>query len=87
MKDILHNLSGTPQLTTNIESKYYTGELTILNLSWYAKFKPYGDVVLTGFIYLLFLWRIFIHLPNIISGTGGGIESSINIANFKGGKK
>jgi len=82
IKNSFVNVNSIPTLSININSSYYTGELTILDLSWYSKFKTYGDVIITGFVYLFFIWRLFIHLPSIISGTGGGIESSVNISNF-----
>lgn len=39
-----------------------------INFSWYAPFKPYGDMILSGFIWLFYLWRFFINLPKLIRG-------------------
>ena len=50
-----------------------------MDLSWYAPYKNYGDTIIAGFIYVFFLWRIFINLPNIISG-GAGSVNDITIA-------
>lgn len=74
LQNILNNLGNSPKLeTTDIESKYYNGKLTIIDMSWYSPFKPYGDLVITGFVYLFFLWRLFVHAPGIIHGTGGDV--------------
>lgn len=43
-------------------------------MTWYTQFKQYGDLILTGFIYAMFFWRIYINLPNIISGVGGAVN-------------
>ena len=76
LQTILSGLNSSPKLeSSNIESKYYSGKLVIVDMSWYSPFKPYGDLVITGFVYLFFLWRIFVHVPNIIHGAGGDFSS------------
>ena len=77
IKGNLNNMNSNIELTYNVDSKYYSGNLSIVNLSWYTPFKPYGDIILTAFIYIFFVWRVFIHTPNIIHGLGGDAESSI----------
>ena len=71
--------SGPPKLTINLglaESKYdYGGSALALDMSWYARYKPSVDVVLSSIIWVLFVWRVFVHLPNIISGFGGDVVS------------
>ena len=59
-------------------------KVIVLDFSWYAPYKTYGDLIITGFVYAFFLWRLFINLPNITHGLGG---SSINNDIFKGGGK
>lgn len=75
--------NGTSKFNLDIESDYYEGEVTILDLAWYVPFKPYGDLVFTGFAYVLFVWRLYKSIPNIINGVasttgtitrGGGDE-------------
>lgn len=73
IENILNNLGNVPKLSINIKSKYYTGDIVYINMAWYEPFKPYGDVVITGFVYVFFIWRLFVHLPNIINGTGGDV--------------
>lgn len=67
LKDTFNNMDSSVKLeTSTITSKYYNGKLTIIDMSWYAPFKPYGDLVITGFVYLFFLWRVFVRIPSII---------------------
>lgn len=71
LKDMFNNVEELPSLTMNIDSKYYKGEITIIDLAWYSQYKTYGDLVITGFCYIFFIWRIWVHLPNILQGTSG----------------
>lgn len=69
--DMLNNVeNGTSEFTLDIESDVYTGEVVLFDLSWYAPFKAYGDLVFTGFAYVLFIWRLYKNIPNIINGFG-----------------
>lgn len=83
IENILNNIGNAPALSIDVDSKYYSGEVTYLDLSWYSQFKPYGDVVLTGFIYIIFIWRLFVHAPGIIQGSSG-LASIIDINEDKG---
>lgn len=73
MNDMLNNIGNAPKLTLNLGATKYTDAFnaTIIDFSFYAPYKTYGDLVLTGFIYISFLWRLFITLPNTINGAGG----------------
>lgn len=70
MISVITNTSEAPKFQINVNSKYYKGTLTIVDLSWYAPYKEIGDNVICIFAYLGFLWRIFIRLPDIIRGAG-----------------
>lgn len=74
VKDILNNLGNAPKITLNLKATKYTEaqNAVVFDLSWYAPYKAYGDLVITGFIYLMFIWRLFVSLPNIINGVGSG---------------
>ena len=56
----------------------YTEQQTVkvIDFSWYSPYKSYGDLIITGFVYAFFLWRLFINLPNIIHGLGGVVDSN-----------
>lgn len=78
LQNIINNVGNAPKLEISIGSTKYTSEQTVkvIDFSWYAPFKTYGDLIITGFVYIFFLWRIFINLPNIIHGLGGVVDSN-----------
>ena len=89
--DIINNVGNVPKLNIQLGSTKYTEATTVsIDFSWYAPFKNYGDLVITGFCYAMYLWRLFIKLPGIISGTAGNIEFSdghISLVSKRGGSK
>ena len=53
------------------ESKYgynYGDKQKILDLSWYLKYKSTVDGILSGFLWLGFLWLLFKRAPGILNG-------------------
>lgn len=76
-KNIINNIGNAPKLTLDLGATKYTqaGNFTVLDFSFYAPYKPYGDLVLTGFIYIIYLWRLFISAPSIINGVGGSVNT------------
>lgn len=77
MENMLNNLGNAPKLELTLGATNYTPEqkYIIIDFSFYAPYKTYGDLILTGFIYLFFIWRLFISIPDIIHGSGGSIGS------------
>lgn len=67
IKETFINLNVSPKFYVDINSPFVKGHICILDMSWYAPFKPYGDLVITGFVYFGFVWRIFSNLPTILS--------------------
>ena len=59
---------------------YGTGNYIIIDISWYAEYKALGDKIILAIAWAFFLWRIFLKLPGIISGSEGSILA-LNIAN------
>jgi len=58
------------------ESKYdYGASSMVLDMSWYSQYKPNVDLVLSAMMWVFFIWRVFVKLPNIISGVGGSVET------------
>lgn len=87
LKDLISNVGTAPKLSINVNSnKYGVNQVTLIDLEWYKPYKTYGDLVLTGFIYAFFLWRLFISIPNILHGFGGSVQDSYKITEIKGGK-
>ena len=70
------NSSTAPVITIDFsaaESNYgydYGGEVTALDLSWYDEYKSAVDGIMSGFLWLLFLWGLFKQAPNILAGMG-----------------
>lgn len=89
--DIVNNVGSVPSLDIDLGSTKYTEKTTVsLDFSWYAPFKQYGDLVITGFVYAMYLWRLFIKLPAIISGSAGNIEINdghVTLISKRGGNK
>ena len=44
--------------------------MEVLDLSWYAPYKERVDGIVSGFLWLLFLWGLFKTAPGILSGLG-----------------
>ena len=60
---------------TSKKYNYGTGDYIIIDVSWYAKYKDFGDKIILAFAWACFIWRMFVYLPGIISGGVGGIQS------------
>lgn len=90
-----------PKISVNLsraEGKYnYGTNAMVLDMTWYARYKPFCDVIIIAFVYITFLFNIFRRLPDIISGSGAvimpvipskGTYSQIDyMIEDKGGKK
>lgn len=81
MIEVITDVEEAPKFKINVNSKYYTGTLTIIDLSWYEPYKEYGDNVICIFCYLVFLWRMLCKLPDIIKGAGASAEAGNMISN------
>ena len=78
LTDLLKSSGNAPILTVNVGTTKYTSEtnVKVIDMSWYSPFKPYGDLVVTGFVYALYIWYLFINLPGIIMGSPGTIYTT-----------
>jgi hypothetical protein len=68
------------------ESPYgydYGGEVNVLDLSWYEDYKPTVDGIMSGFLWLLFLWGLFKQAPNILAGMGITYNRSEDIQDWR----
>lgn len=80
VQDMINNIeNGSAVFKVDIDSPWYSGEVTLFDLAWYVPFKTYGDLVFTGFAYIFFIFRVYKSIPSIIngfssvtSGLGGG---------------
>lgn len=75
LNDLLNSTGNAPVITVNVGSTKYTGEanIKVIDMSWYAPFKQYGDVVIAGFAYAFFAWRLFLNVTGIINGASGAV--------------
>lgn len=67
-----------PIMKTKSDYDYGFGDYFILDLSWYEVYKPYGDKIISAFMWLFFIWRMFIRLPAIINGAAAGTVMTID---------
>lgn len=66
-----------PKIVMDLDIRGTTKAVTVIDLSWYAPYKHYGDMVLSGMIWVFFIWRVFVHLPGIIAGASGIPDSAV----------
>lgn len=82
LKEMLFEITPSPILKipigkpTSRKYDYGTGSYIIIDISWYAQYKQFGDKVVLAIAWALFLWRLYIKLPGIISGTEGSIVAA-----------
>lgn len=50
------------------------GRTIFLDLTWYSQYKPTMDLIIAGFLWLLFAWRFFLRLPGLLRGEVGTID-------------
>lgn len=75
-----------PKITIDLskaEGKYkYGNEAIALDMTWYSRFKPYGDAIVIGFCYIIFFWTVYRRLPDIISGAGAIVDKTSDITKY-----
>lgn len=80
--DIIKGIGIVPSISINLpETKYTPAFTSVVDFSWFEPYKNYTDLIITGFVYVMFLWRLIIRLPDIISGSGGFIHDTESIRN------
>lgn len=86
---MLQKASGNKPPVITISLSKYAGNFSwgtndiVIDFSWYAPYKPNVDAILSGIIWINFLWNIFKRLPDIISGSGMITMDSIKIYNSR----
>lgn len=73
--------SGTPpKVSINLaaaEGNIKWGDSAyVLDMTWYARYKPTVDTVLSGIMWLCFGWAIYKRIPDILSGVGLTMENA-----------
>lgn len=72
IRDFIVNTQETHKYYLNINHKYLSGNICIIDLSWYEPYKPTVDAFICAFAYLAFMWHMFKILPSLISGASAG---------------
>lgn len=75
MVNVITDSTKAPKFEINVNSKWYSGVVTVIDFSWYNNYRDFGDNVICMFCYLGFLWNIFKRLPDIIQGAGASSYS------------
>lgn len=47
------------------------GKVPFIDLTWYEEYKPTVDMLLSSFLWVVFIWKLFQKAPGIISGMPG----------------
>lgn len=51
-------------------------KINLLDVSWYARYKPFVDNIISAFLWIGFIFICWRNLPNIISGQSSGLTSA-----------
>lgn len=81
LKTMIFGITPSPILKIPIGSEtskynYGFGSYIIIDISWYAPYKQFGDKIILAICWALFIWRLYIKLPGIISGAEGSIVAT-----------
>ena len=71
--------SGSPPVIymylQDAEGLYKWGDtVAVLDMNFYTRYKPIGDLIMSSAMITFFAWRSFKRLPGIISGTGSDTD-------------
>ena len=87
------NPPGAPSIPLDLSAAHsfygydYGGQVEMFDLSWYTPYKETVDHIISGFLWLGFLWALFRHAPGIISGAGLAHSRMDDLAEGKRGRK
>lgn len=87
------NPPGAPSIPLDLSAAHsfygydYGGQVEMFDLSWYTPYKETVDHIISGFLWLSFLWALFRHAPGIISGAGLTHSRMDDLTDGKRGKK
>lgn len=85
MKDVINNLGNAPSISLTLSATKYSNEMNmkVIDMSFYKPFKSYGDLIITGFFYVFYLWRLFVNISSILNGVPNLYEVSAQVTDIQ----
>lgn len=77
--------STPPTVTFNLssyEGKFDFGQDVTFSMAWFSRYKPTTDSLLSGILWLTFVWKVFVRLPSIINGVSSASGDMMKIDNY-----
>ena len=76
--DVFYGIGSKPPILyvdlDAAESEFdYGDRVVFLDLTWYERYKPYGDAIISSFLWAWFGWRLLHSLPGLINGSSGAV--------------
>ena len=63
------------------------GEVEVLDLSWYTPYKQTVDGLISGFLWLGYIWHLFKIAPSILGSVGLAVDKADSIDNGVKGRR
>ena len=89
--------STPPSVTfklSSYEGSFNYGKDVTFSMDWFSRYKPTTDALLSGVLWMTFIWKVFVRLPSIINGVSSASGDMMRIDNYDvndrrtwGGKK
>lgn len=83
------SIGTAPEVLTRFPDASYHGanlsQYSALDLSWYARYKSRVDAILSGFMWIGYLWLLFKRAPGIVRGSAMIEETNYKIDDYKNG--
>ena len=79
--DIFYGIGSKPPVLyvdlDDAEGDIVWGDRVVfLDLTWYERYKSYGDAIISSFLWAWFGWRLLHNIPGLLNGTSGAVPSS-----------
>lgn len=84
MVDTIMVSSETPPTITvhlaGVAGGRYGSQDVTIDFKWYEPYKPVGDALLSGMLFLCYAWNAFMHLPSVFNGASSSASVATSIA-------
>ena len=71
-----------PSISMTLDNRSYfggsigTSSSSLLVLDWFVQYRTVIRTLISAFMWIFFLWRVYCHIPNIISGSGMEVQKT-----------